>query len=200
MVLRLAKPPFVRIQSTMRLRFKEAKTTQAAARLLELRGNPMSYLKLIKLLYIIDREALLRWGRPVTGDRYVSMDHGPVLSQTLNLITEEPRPEEHTFWANHISQPEKYEVSLHRPAATDELSEAELRLIQEIFAKYGHMKRWDLVALVHQFPEWQDPEGSAIPIQYRDILKAGGKTEGEIEAILQEIDGLALADALLPAR
>ncbi len=184
----------------MRLRFKEAKTTQAAARLLELRGNPMSYLKLIKLLYIIDREALLRWGRPVTGDRYVSMDHGPVLSQTLNLITEEPRPEEHTFWANHISQPEKYEVRLHRSAATDELSEAELQLIQEIFGKYGHLKRWDLVALVHQFPEWQDPEGSAIPIQYRDILKAGGKTEGEIEAILQEIDGLAMADALLPAR
>ncbi len=184
----------------MRLRFKEAKTIQAAARLLELRGDRMSYLKLIKLLYIIDREALLRWGRPVTGDRYVSMDHGPVLSQTLNLITEEPRPGEHTFWASHISSPEQFEVRLNRPAAMDELSEAELQLIHEVFAKYGHMKRWDLVDLVHQFPEWQDPEGSAIPIQYRDILKAGGKTEGEIEAILQEIASVAMADALLPAR
>lgn len=184
----------------MRLRFKEAKATQTAARLLELRGSPMSYLKLIKLLYIIDREALLRWGRPVTGDRYVSMDHGPVLSQTLNLITGEPRPNEHTFWARHISQPEKYEVRLHKPAFTDELSEAELQLIAEVFGKYGGMKRWDLVDLVHQFPEWQDPEGSAIPIQYQDILRAGGKTEGEIEAILQEIAELAMADALLPAR
>ena len=184
----------------MRLRFKEAKATQVAARLLELRGKSMSYLKLIKLLYIIDREALLRWGRPVTGDRYVSMDHGPVLSQTLNLITEEPRPNEQTFWGRHIAHPENFEVRLAHPTTNDELSEAEMRLIEEIFAKYGHINRWALVDLVHQFREWQDPEGSAIPIQYRDILKAGGKTEGETEAILQELDELAMADALLPSR
>ena len=184
----------------MRLRFKEAKATQAAARLLELRGSPMSYMKLIKLLYIVDREALLRWGRPVTGDRYVSMDHGPVLSQTLNLITEEPRPDEHTVWAHHISQPENFEVRLERPPGADELSEAEVQLIDEIFGCYGRMKRWDLVAFVHQFPEWQDPDGSAIPIQYRDILRAGGKTDGQIEAVLKELSELALADAFLPAR
>jgi hypothetical protein len=35
----------------MPLRFNELKATQAAARLLELRGGSMSYLKLIKLLY-----------------------------------------------------------------------------------------------------------------------------------------------------
>jgi len=182
------------------LRFDEEKATQAAALFLKLRGGRMHYLKLIKLLYIIDREALLRWGRPVTGDRYVSMDHGPVLSQTLNLITEEPRPDEHTIWAEHISQPENFEVRLKNPAASDELSEAELQLIDEIFGRHGRMKRWDLVDLVHLFGEWQNPEGSAIPIQYRDILKAGGRTEGEIEAILQELDEVAMADALLVAR
>jgi uncharacterized phage-associated protein len=187
------------MNAVVKLRFREVKTTQVAARLLELRGGRMSYLKLIKLLYIIDREALLRWGRPVTGDRYISMDHGPVLSQTLNLITEEPRPDEHTSWAEHISPPENFEVHLKNSAATGELSDAELRLIDEIFDRYGRMNRWDLVDLVHLFREWQDPEGSAIPIQYCDILKAGGKTEGEIEAILQELDEIAMADALLVA-
>ena len=44
----------------MKLRFNEAKAAQAAARLLKLRGGRMSFLKLIKLLYIVDREALLR--------------------------------------------------------------------------------------------------------------------------------------------
>ena len=33
----------------------------------------MSYLKLLKLLYIVERTALLRWGRSVTFDRFVSM-------------------------------------------------------------------------------------------------------------------------------
>jgi hypothetical protein len=53
----------------MVLRFNERRATEAAARFLKLRGGKMSYLKLIKLLYLLDREALLRWGRPVTTDR-----------------------------------------------------------------------------------------------------------------------------------
>ena len=52
----------------MVLRFNERRATEAAARFLKLRGGRMKYLKLIKLLYFLDREALLRWGRPVTTD------------------------------------------------------------------------------------------------------------------------------------
>jgi uncharacterized phage-associated protein len=74
----------------MKLLFNEAKATQAAARLLKLRGGSMSYIKLMKLLYLADREALIRWGRPITTDRYVSMDNGPVLSRIYNLIRNEP--------------------------------------------------------------------------------------------------------------
>jgi len=74
---------------SVHLPFNERKATEAAARLLKLRGGTMSYMKLIKLLYLADREALLRWGRPISTDRYVSMDRGPVLSHVLNLVTDE---------------------------------------------------------------------------------------------------------------
>lgn len=182
----------------MNLRFREAKTTQAAARLLSLRGGTMNYMKLIKLLYIVEREALLTWGRPVTADRCVSLSRGPILSQTLNLINEEPKPDADSPWNRHISQPAEYNVRLLAPAGDDELSTAELALIDDVFARYGKMNRWELVEFVHTFPEWQDPEGSALPIDYRDILKAGGKTEGEIAAILQDIEGLASAETVFP--
>lgn len=165
--------------------------------LLQLRGGRMSYMKLIKLLYILDREALCRWGRPVTTDCYVSMDRGPVLSRTLNLITEESTPHAHSFWVKYISEPEHYEVRLQGEPNMEELSEAEIALIQEVFAVHGRKSRWDLVNLTHAYPEWQNPCGSAIPIEYRDILRAGGKTEGEIAAIEEELDGLAFADSLL---
>jgi len=46
----------------MNLPFDETKATQVASRILKMRGGRMHYLKLIKLLYIIDREALQRWG------------------------------------------------------------------------------------------------------------------------------------------
>lgn len=183
----------------MHLRFRETKTTQAAARLLTLRGGRMNYMKLIKLLYIVEREALLTWGRPVTADRCVSLPKGLILSQTLNLINEGPAPDTPSAWAEHISQPENYEVRLLSPAGDDELSAAEKNLIDDVFRRYGKMNRWELVELVHAFPEWQNPEGSALPIAYRDILKAGGKTELEIESILQDLEAVAQADAFLPA-
>lgn len=179
-----------------RLRFNEAKATQVAARILRLRNGRMSYLKLIKLLYFIDRAALLRWGRPVTTDRYVSMDNGPVVSRIYELIREETPPGVKSTWHEFISPPENFEVRLLKEAQSDELSRAEERLIDEIFQKLGTKSRWELVDLSHDLPEWQDPLGTSIPIEYRDILRAGGKTESEIAGLCEEIDSLALAQLI----
>src|SRR6266699_5311591 len=111
----------------MVLRFNERRATEAAARFLKLRGGRMSYLKLIKLLYLLDREALLRWGAPVTTDRYVSMDDGPVVSNIYSLITDDKQK---PIWAKYISPPVgDYEVKLQTDnTPTDRLSRAEENL------------------------------------------------------------------------
>jgi uncharacterized phage-associated protein len=184
----------------VRLRFNEKKATQAAARLLELRGGRMSYLKLIKLLYLADREALLRWGRPITTDRYFAMDRGPVLSRVLDLATDGEDPGSPCIWANHITGPSNFEVELKSPAGRDELSDAEAALLEEVFQEHGRKSRWELVELTHKLPEWKDPQGCAVPITYRDILKAGRKTELEIAAVEDELEGVALAETLFDAR
>ena len=185
---------------SLRLRFNERKATQAAAHLLRLRGGRMSYMKLIKLLYLADREALLRWGRPISTDRYVSMDKGPVLSRVLDLASDGDDPENPSIWASSISEPSNHEVQLKGDAGNDELSDAEAALLDEIFQQHGHMNRWQLVRLTHKLPEWKDPQGSAIPINYRDILKAGGKSELEIAAVEDELAELAETDLVLAAR
>lgn len=179
------------------LRFNERRATEAAARFLKLRGGRMSYLKLIKLLYLLDRAALVRWGRPVTNDRYVSMDNGPVVSRIYDLIREEPPPGSDPIWRHFISAPVGYEVALTAEPEIEELSSAEESLVDEIFSAYGKLSRWELVNLSHELAEWQDPRGSAIPIQYRDILLAADKTEAEVAAIEAELESLALAEAML---
>ena len=160
----------------------------------------MSYMKLIKLLYLADREALLNWGRPISTDRYVSMDHGPVLSRLLNLATDGEEPSAPSVWALSITEPSNYEVQLKGEAGDDELSDAEVQMLDKIFAEHGRKSRWELVDLTHKLPEWKDPHGSAIAITYRDILKAGGKSDLEIAAVEDELDELAETDALLAAR
>jgi len=181
----------------VRVCFNERKATQAAAHLLRLRGGRMSYMKLVKLLYLADREALLRWGRPISTDCYVSLDRGPVLSRVLDLATDGEDPGTPSIWASSITEPSNYEVELRGEAGCDELSEAEVQLLEKVFAEHGRKSRWDLVKLTHLLPEWIDPHGSAIPIAYRDILRAGGKTELEIAAVEDELAELAETDLLL---
>lgn len=164
--------------------FNERKATEAAAHLLTLRGGQMHYLKLLKLLYIADREALQRWGIPISHDNYASMDHGPVLSQTYNLI----RDGGSRFWSEHISAPfGDYEIALTLKPETQKLSPIEEKLLDEIYAQYGHSNRWDLVDKTHAFPEWQNPHGSSIPISLKEVLQGLGEPEEEIEAIMAEL-------------
>jgi Protein of unknown function (DUF4065) len=70
----------------MHFQFRFEKALQATGVLLELAGGRMEYLRLLKLLYISDREMIAESLSPITGDRVVAMNHGPVLSQIYDLI------------------------------------------------------------------------------------------------------------------
>jgi uncharacterized phage-associated protein len=163
----------------LNLSFDESKATEAAAFLLSRSDQTMNYMKLIKLLYLADREALIRWGRPISTDRYVSMKHGPVLSNGS--------------WSSLISNPSGYDVSLAREISEEdfeELSVAERKLLDEIWGKYGALDEWDLVDLLHDVGEWQDPHGTSVPISYSEILRAGGRSEDFIAAVEGELSAV----------
>jgi uncharacterized phage-associated protein len=181
----------------MMLLFNETKATQAAARLLTLRGGPMSYVKLIKLLYLADREALIRWGRPITTDRYVSLDNGPVVSRIYELIRDEPAPSSFRIWRKFISVPEDYEVRLLGDPGSGELSRPEQELIDEVFAQHGRQNRWAIVDYTRSLPEWANPDGGAMSIEVREILTAAHKTEEEISAIEEALESAALVERIL---
>src|SRR3990172_2586635 len=121
----------------MGLIFNEKKATQAAVRFLKLSGGTMNYMILIKDLYLLDRAALLNWGRLVTCDDIYEMKLGPVLSQVHDLITEQQ--EEETIWQRCISR-SHFDVTLKEDPGNDELSAAEEEMIDNIFATYGHYK------------------------------------------------------------
>jgi|GEM_PF-3978104 len=108
----------------------------------------MNYLALMKLLYLADREALLRFGRPITGDRVVAMKHGPVLSRVYDLVSRQKRRAPQSEWHKFIPRPQPYvfTVAFSGPLDTSELSEAELALIDEIYARFRGWNEWDLVA------------------------------------------------------
>ena len=174
-------------------RFNVTKATQVAGKFLKLLGGRDYYLLLIKLMYLAERSALLRWGRTLTFDDFVSMKHGPVPSATLDLLK---RNKNSQYWATYISEPKSSRVALELEPENDELSDLETELIQEVFEKYGHWNRYYLRDYTHTLPEYTLTT-SSIPIGYQEILKAGGLSGEDIARVMAELESLAALEDII---
>lgn len=164
------------LESTM---FNEKKAAQIAAWFLHQAGGVMSHLKLMKLMYLADRESMRSHGFPMTGDHFVSMPHGPVLSNTLSHINDEA-PSACDGWNSWISDKANHEVALVIGVdmdALDYLSRADLQILKSSWEKFGHMTKFQIRDYTHDAkncPEWKDPKGSSYPIHYRTVFEALG--------------------------
>lgn len=147
----------------------------------------MPYIKLIKLLYLAERKSVAKWGTSMSGDSFVSMPHGPVLSQTYDLIKGSNGSE--GYWAKMIHDEADYNVSLSRKVTADsldELSRSEIKILNEIFIEFGRMNRFEIVNYTHDHcREWQNPHGSSYPIKLESVLRAMGKSQTEIDLLLE---------------
>ena len=183
----------------MPITYREDKATQAAARLLQLAGGTLNHMKLIKLLYLADRKALLQFGRPITFDWYVSMAHGPVLSFTLDKINDSPPPDGTSYWHRFISERQDHQVTLLGPSPRDQLSPAEEQVLDAVWREFGTMNQWELRDYSHSLPEWRDPKGSSLPIQISDILLGEGFSEDEAREVLDTLNAEEFAARLSDA-
>ena len=125
---------------------------------------------------------------------------GPMLSTVHDLVTEPPIPLEDSIWNKVISSPGNYAVKLITDIGTEQLSEAEDKLIDELFARFGEPYKnrpFDLVDLLHKtLPEWKKVEkGERLPLEIKDILLAGNKSAEDIRAIEDELESLSIMRA-----
>jgi uncharacterized phage-associated protein len=170
----------------MPFEFDLKKALQATAVLLRLAGTSRTanYMRLIKLLYLADRRSLQETGRPITGDRPVALERGPVLGRVLDLIRgKHARSPE---WARYV-ETDGYHVRLLEDPGNGELSPYEVELLQAIWDEHRAKDEWDLVRETHELPEWKknDPGSSSKPIPLADILEAVGRS-GDLQAIEED--------------
>lgn len=163
--------------------FDEKKATQAAARIIAKNGGRFDFLALVKLVYLVDREAIKSWARAIVGGPYFSLPHGPVNSPILDLANEKIASD---HWKRSIERKGNELVLSHDPG-DDELSEAEKDLIDFVFDEHGHKSAAALRHLTHQLPEWQDPAGSSLPIPGETLLRVAGRKDDEIAEISSEL-------------
>ena len=159
--------------------FNERKALAAATWLLARNGRPMNYMRLIKLLYFADRMSFQEYGRPITGDRYVAMKLGPVLSTVFDRVREGE-------WGGRIRK-SGYYVELIGPEFTGPLSEAEIGILDEVTQTFRTLDHWKLSDLSHDLPEWKEtPNKTSGDISVESLLRTLGKKSSEIREIREE--------------
>lgn len=150
--------------------YNRGKATQAVLWLLCKHGGTLNKLKLVKLLFLADKEHLIHYGRPIVGGQYYAMPHGPASSQLLNHINEATLKGLRPFLL------ENNLVSSQTSADKNELSESDIKVLDAIDQQYGNVYWWTLRNLTHLLAEYiknwrRKQEGSKRhPIPYEDLF------------------------------
>ncbi|MDQ3246933.1 MAG: Panacea domain-containing protein [Pseudomonadota bacterium] len=152
--------------------FNVRKAAQIAAFFAREEGGAINVLKLTKLVYLADRRNMEKYDVPISGDNFVSMDHGPVNSITYNYIN--GMEDQRDSWAEFIADRAGYEVGLVKSISDDDLdqlSRAEIDSLREVWAHFGKMDRYQIRDWTHHnCPEWEDPQGSSAPIAFERVF------------------------------
>ena len=172
-----------------------AKASQMTAMFLLKAGGPISRIKIMKLLYLADRESLRRYGESITGDTVYSMPQGPVLTKTYDLMKGEKTADE---WDRLIEEtiPVRIKKGISI-SSLDALSVADIEIIDDVWNEYGRMSENQLVELTHKLPEWSDPNGSSFLIEFEALLRAIGIPNDEVEYLSSQANQRESIDAIL---
>ncbi len=168
--------------------FDKAKAEQIGAFfVMKETDKKINILKLIKLIYLTDRKNIERYGEPILDDDYFSLPHGPINSKALDMLEQSKyyftfnNNSDSNLIKKFLDDKQDYDIPLQNNNITiddlDELSEADIEILQEIWLEYGKMDRFELRDWTHQpenIPEWQDPKGSRSPILLKTIMEKVG--------------------------
>ena len=159
--------------------YNERKAGQIAAFFTAKQGGTISSLKLMKLMYLVERLSLQEYGDSMLNDTLISMRYGPVLSRTKECMDGLGNSELSDGWDSWISDRENHKVSLAKndfyEGQLDEISPSEIDLMNDVWIAHGAKDQWQLATFTHEnCAEWRDPGTSTLSIKYEDILGAGG--------------------------
>ena len=151
------------------------------------KGVDLDQYKLVKLLYLADREHFRRFGRPITFDRYVAMEFGPVASiaydlvrrkQVLGVRLEDLPFEIHKHGTLYLVGKPKRDVR------RDIFSRSDLLVLDEIVQKYSKASFDELYEITHDHfaydRAWQNRNSNADQMRFEDFLDEEAAKEAKV--------------------
>ncbi len=120
------------------------------------RAKKINKMKAIKLIWAADRYHLRKYARPITGDRYMAMQYGPVASSVKDIAEQSDflSSEEKTYSSRYIKPTDNYTLLSLREPDLNVFSQTDLEALGFAQKNFGHMGQFDLSELTHRYPEW----------------------------------------------
>jgi uncharacterized phage-associated protein len=163
----------------------------------------LTKLKAAKLLYLADRYHLFRFGRPITGDRYIAMDLGPVPEGAFQLISrlvepteveDEPRRRALEKLEVYRGLMRRYEYPVLRSRGAPDLdvfSESELEALAAVAKEFGKRPARALVDLTHEHRAYQRadagrPLGSSVDLPYEYFFDDAPEEWKPVQALAEK--------------
>lgn len=154
---------------------------------LSLKGMKLDQYQVVKLLYLADRAHLIRFGRPITFDRYVAMKFGPVGSAAYDLLKGKSAqgiaPSELPFDIRKHD-----EVTLlgkpKREIKKSVLSKSDLLILDSIIKEFGGMTFDQLFKITHEHfaydRAWKNRSSGADEMRYEDFFPENADKESRV--------------------
>jgi len=149
--------------------------------------------KICKLMFLADKQHLVRFGRPVTGDRICAMKDGPVPSAILNMLNAVLNNSNiYPLLGDNISINRSF-TKPHFEAAhfdlDDYLSASEIEALNSIVAAYGTWTFSELRRMTHEMPAYkkawaEDRARNAPAMAFEDFFE---EDDEAIQGALEEM-------------
>jgi uncharacterized phage-associated protein len=175
----------------LRFRFNVEKFVNAVAYLAQ--SCPHSTkMTICKQLYFADKEHLVRFGRPIIGDHYHKLPHGPIPTHGLDMLRKKAGAAQNALLEKYVSV---LGDSVHPKMSPNRkvFSRSDLEILDLIIRKYGRMSAAALRRRTHEEIAYLESD-DCCPIDYAlffdgregsDQVKALAEAEQESRDVLR---------------
>jgi uncharacterized phage-associated protein len=166
--------------SRLRFQFNPSKFANAVAYLAGACPGSTK-MTICKQLYFADKEHLVRYGRPILGDEYYKLKHGPVPTQGLDMLRGKAAAAKTALLKKYVTvlgdsiQPKQM-------ADKKVLSRSDLEVLDWVIEKYGRMTAAELRHASHSEPAYIKSRDAG-PIDY--ALFFDGQPDSEVQDLAE---------------
>jgi uncharacterized phage-associated protein len=149
----------------------------------------ITFYYIVKVLFFADKDHLNKYGRPILGDQYVAMPHGPVPSTIYDMLGLDrfldPDLIQQVKEALIIDAPRVVPVPGRKPDMSV-FSRSDIDCLKDSLRIYGHMPFGTLKRITHQEESYINAPANG-EMNYLSMIDIGNPNRKEIEYNLKEL-------------